>query len=90
MPCIPFAGGMICTSRRRGKKTPCFVRDCRRASEVLCDWIIARPKGLNIAGKLEPVRCSRPCCRNHSKHVDRDKDLCLEHVIAARKVGAIQ
>lgn len=89
MPCIPWANGMICTRGRRKKAEPCFVRDCRRPSEVLCDWIISRPKGPTIEGKVEPVRCSRPCCRVHSKHVAVDKDLCLEHVISARKVGAI-
>lgn len=89
MPCLPFAGGIICTSGRGKKSERCFVRDCRLRVVALCDWIIARPKGPDIEGKVQPLRCSRPCCRTHSKHVDRDKDLCLEHVIAALKVGAI-
>lgn len=90
MPCEPFLGGIICSRNRRKKAEPCFVRDCRRPCEVLCDWIISRPKGLTIEGKLEPIRCSRPCCRHHARHVAVDKDLCLEHALEARKVGAIK
>lgn len=90
MPCTPFAGGMICTSGRRRKAEPCFVRDCRQPAHYLCDWIVGRPKGPLVDGSLGPIRCSRSCCRAHSKHVDQGKDLCLEHVIAARKVGAIR
>ncbi len=86
MPCTPFLGGMICTRGRKKKTEPCFVRDCRRPSQVLCDWIISRPKGgPNADGKIEPIRCSRPCCRHHAKHVDVDKDLCLEHALELSK-----
>lgn len=89
MPCTPFLGGFVCGRGPRRKAEPCFVRDCGRPSEVLCDWIISRPKGPDIEGKIQPIRCSRPCCRHHAKHVAVDKDLCLEHVISAQKVGAI-
>ena len=75
---------------RKKKSEPCFVRDCRHPSEVLCDWIISRPKGPTIEGKIEPIRCSRACCRTHSRHVDQDKDLCLEHVLKGQEVGAVK
>ena len=90
MPCDPFLGGIICTSGKGRKATLCFVRDCHRPGDVLCDWIIARPKGPDLEGKIQPLRCSRSCCRIHARHVDVDKDLCLEHVLAAQKVGAIK
>lgn len=80
MPCTRFLGGMVCTRGRRGKTKPCFVRDCRRPGYVLCDWIIQRP-GPGRRG----VTCSRLCCRDHARHVDTDKDLCLEHFIKSKQ-----
>lgn len=89
MPCFPFLDGIVCTRGRLPKSEPCFVRDCRRSSEILCDWIISRPKGPTIEGKIEPLRCSRPCCRSHAEHVAPEKDLCLEHALKARKMRVI-
>lgn len=73
--------GFVCGGRRRGKREPCFVRDCRRPGEVLCDWIVLRS-----APNRQPVRCSRLCCRNHARHVGKDTDYCLEHFVKARNM----
>ena len=72
--------GFICGGRRRGKKEPCFVRDCQRRGEVLCDWILHRP------GPDRPaLTCDRLCCRNHGRRVGKDKDYCLEHFLKERE-----
>ena len=89
MQCIPFksadgqASGLICRGRGRLKREPCFVRDCLRAGEVLCDWPMK-------AGPEKTITCDRRCCRIHAKSVGPDKDYCLEHALQARKQeGAI-
>jgi hypothetical protein len=86
--CEPFvdpksgARGFIC-GRRRGKREPCFVRDCRRPGEVLCDWLLVP----NRPGRGE-VTCSRLCCRIHARHLGEDKDYCLEHALRKRREEA--
>lgn len=71
--------GFVCGGRRRGKKEPCFVRDCIRHGEVLCDYVVARPRPDRKA-----VTCDRLCCRNHARRVGKDKDYCLEHFLKER------
>lgn len=68
---------IVCSRGGRRKKEPCFVRDCRRQGEVLCDW--PRKAGDKV------LTCDRLCCRTHARHVGTDKDYCLEHALQARR-----
>ena len=73
MGCFTFLGGTICIRGRGLKPNPCYV--CGAPSHVLCDWFTG-PQKLDSSDR---PRCSRPCCRKHSKSVGQDKDLCKEH-----------
>lgn len=75
MGCIPFLGGIVCVRGRGTRPNRCYV--CKKPSDVLCDWFTGPPK----LDKEDRPRCSRPCCREHSRHVGQDKDLCQEHAI---------
>lgn len=71
---VPWGNStMIFCGRNLGKSVPCFSAsgEKHRAS-VQCDHEVAPGK-----------TCDRNCCKKHSKHVGKDRDLCLEHWVQA-------
>lgn len=86
MPCHLLPGGeILCTSRGRAKRTPCFVRDCKTRATNLCDWQLMEGRPLR-EGLVHPT-CSRSGCTHHVRRASDGKDYCLEHYIAWRKAG---
>lgn len=71
---VPWgSGSMIFCGPKLSKPVACFSASERKhPATIQCDHEIAPGK-----------TCDRNCCAKHSKHVGKDRDLCLEHWVQA-------
>lgn len=73
--------GVMC-GRGGRSPGPCQHPGCKKQHTVLCDWPVKKRRARPFPQPGHVIvdsTCSKRCCKEHSKHVGKDKDYCLEH-----------